>query len=152
MSAASVGLRYYRRHSLRFGEWKREWSELITDRKIIREFRQDGTPMIRSDKTPIPSSPVNRLFAALIRQFASDLPKGERACPKEVSASEWEFNAASGRSGCWLEKTPDRSVDGIGSSQKARARWSLVRRLPDVFDPGFSDKRQDDHAGAAILR
>ena len=42
--------RYYRRHSLQFGEWRREWTELITDRKIIRELRQDGTPMISSTK------------------------------------------------------------------------------------------------------
>jgi hypothetical protein len=84
--------RYYRKHSLQFGEWKRGWTELITDRKIIRELREKSTPMIRSDKTPIPSSSVNRLFAALIRQFASDLPKDERVCPKDVSASDWEFN------------------------------------------------------------
>ena len=84
--------RYYRRHSLQFGEWRREWTELITDPKPIREIRQDGTLISRSKKIPIPSSPVNHLFAALIRQFASNLPKDEGVRPKEVSVSDWEFN------------------------------------------------------------
>ena len=48
--------------------------------------------MDRFDRTPIPSSPVNRLFAALIRQFAGELRKDEFVCPTGVSASDWEFN------------------------------------------------------------
>ena len=44
------GLRYYRMHSVQFGEWRREWSELITDGKIIRELRQQRVPFIRSDQ------------------------------------------------------------------------------------------------------
>jgi len=84
--------RYYRRHSLQFGEWRREWSELITDRKIIQQLRKENTPMVRFDRTPISSSPVNRLFAALIRQLASDLPKDELIFSTDVRASDWEFN------------------------------------------------------------
>ena len=44
-------LRYYWRHKLQFGEWSREWTELITDRKSIRELRQDGTPTVQLKKT-----------------------------------------------------------------------------------------------------
>jgi len=84
--------RYYRRHSQQFGEWKREWKELITDREVIRQLRKDGNLMDQSEQTPIPSSPVNRLFGALIRQLANDLPKDESVRPQEISASDWEFN------------------------------------------------------------
>jgi len=84
--------RYYRKHSLQFGEWRRDWTELITDRKIIRKLREESTPVDRFDRTPIPSSPVNRLFGALIRQFADELRKDGLVCPKDVSASDWEFN------------------------------------------------------------
>lgn len=84
--------RYYRWHSLQLGQWKREWKELITDRNLIRQLRKNGNPVDQSDRTPIPSSPVNRLFGALIRQLASDLPKDEPAYPQDVSASDWEFN------------------------------------------------------------
>jgi len=84
--------RYYRKLSLQFGEWRREWSELITDRKIIQQLRKENTPMVRFDRTPISSSPVNRLFAALIRQLASDLPKDELIFSTDVRASDWEFN------------------------------------------------------------
>jgi len=83
--------RYYRMHSLQFGEWRREWSELITDRKITRELRS-SVPIIRSDKTPVPSSPVNQHFDELIRYFASDVPKSEQALPIGISANDWEFN------------------------------------------------------------
>jgi hypothetical protein len=84
-------LRYYRKHSVRIGEWRRDWSELIIDKKIIRELRRFGGPVIRSEKTPIPSSPVNRLFGALISRFASD-SQGELMRPEEISESDWEFN------------------------------------------------------------
>jgi hypothetical protein len=83
---------YWRRHCVRFGQWKREWSELITDRDVIRQLRQQAVPMIRSEKTPVRSSPINGLFGALIRQFGSDLPKNDIRLPKEVSADDWEFN------------------------------------------------------------
>jgi len=85
-------LRYYRMHSLQFGEWSREWSELITDGKIIRELRRQGVPFIRSDKTPVLSSPVNQLFGKLIRHFGSDVPKSEQMLPVGMSAADWEFN------------------------------------------------------------
>jgi hypothetical protein len=84
-------LRYYRKHSVRIGEWRRDWSELIIDKKIIRELRRKGAPMIRSEKTPIPSSPVNRLFGALIKHFASDLPAGD-VRPYDVTVHDWEYN------------------------------------------------------------
>jgi hypothetical protein len=83
--------RYYRKHSVQIGEWKRDWSELISDKKIISELRRFGWSMIQSEKTPIPSSPVNRLFGALISRFASD-SQGELMRPEEISESDWEFN------------------------------------------------------------
>jgi hypothetical protein len=79
-------------HSVQFGEWGREWSELITDPKVIRDLRRQRAPMIRSNNTPVPSSPVNQLFGELIRYFASDLPKSEHVPPVGVSAHDWEFN------------------------------------------------------------
>lgn len=85
-------LRYYRMHSVQFGEWRWEWSELITDQEIIRELRYQGASIIRSDKTPVLSSPVNQLFGELIRYFASDLPKSGQARPIGISAVDWEFN------------------------------------------------------------
>jgi hypothetical protein len=84
--------RYWRKHSVRFGEWERKWSELITDKKVIRELRRKQVPMTRSNKTPVPSSPVNQLFGELIRYFASDLPKSEHVPPMGISAHDWEFN------------------------------------------------------------
>jgi hypothetical protein len=30
--------RYYRKHCIRFGEWKREWFELVFDKDEIREL------------------------------------------------------------------------------------------------------------------
>jgi len=83
--------RYYRKHCIRFGEWKREWFELVSDKDEIRELRQRDVLMGRSEKTPVRSSPVNRLFGALIQQFASELPKDLRL-PKEVTPEDWEFN------------------------------------------------------------
>jgi hypothetical protein len=83
--------RYYRKHSIQIGEWRREWSELIIDKKIIRELRRNAMPMVRLKKTPIRSSPVNRLFGALIRHFASDLPAGD-VRPYDVTVHDWEYN------------------------------------------------------------
>jgi hypothetical protein len=65
--------------------------DLITDEKIIRELRRKGEAMIRSERTPILSSPVNRLFGELIRHFASDLPAWQRL-PRDVTPSDWEYN------------------------------------------------------------
>jgi len=56
-----------RLRQLRAGAFR---TELITDKKIIRELRRKAAPMVRLKKTPILSSPVNRLFGALIRYFA----------------------------------------------------------------------------------
>ena len=39
--------RYYRKQSIQIGEWRREWSELITDKKVIRELRRVSTPGLR---------------------------------------------------------------------------------------------------------
>jgi hypothetical protein len=83
--------RYYRKQSIQIGEWRREWSELITDKKVIRELRRTSAPMIRLKKTPVPSSPVNRLFGALIRHFASDLPAGD-VRPYDITVRDWEYN------------------------------------------------------------
>jgi hypothetical protein len=83
--------RYYRRHSIQIGEWKRDWSELITDKKLIREIRRQRAAIVESEKIPIPSSPVNRLFAALIRHFASDLPGGN-VRPYDANVHDWEYN------------------------------------------------------------
>jgi hypothetical protein len=83
--------RYYRKHSIQIGEWRREWSELITDRKVIREIRRKAAPMIESKKTPVLSSPVNGLFGALIRHFATDLPAKDGR-PYDVSLLDWEYN------------------------------------------------------------
>lgn len=83
--------RYYRKHSIQIGEWRREWSELITDKKTIRELRRSGEAITRSYKTRIRSSPINRLFGALIRHFASDLPAGD-VRPYGISIQDWEYN------------------------------------------------------------
>jgi hypothetical protein len=73
------GLRYYRMHSVQFGEWR-------------RELRRQCVPIIRTDKTPVLSSSVNQLFGELIRYFGSNVPKSEQALPIGMSASDWEFN------------------------------------------------------------
>jgi hypothetical protein len=83
--------RYYRIRSIQIGEWRRDWSELITDKRIIRGLRRNATPMIRLEKTRVLSSPVNRLFGALIRHFASDLPAGD-VRPYDVTVHDWEYN------------------------------------------------------------
>jgi hypothetical protein len=83
--------RYYRKNSIQIGEWRRDWSELITDKRIIRGLRRNAVPMVRLKKTPILSSPVNRLFGALIRHFASDLPAGD-VRPYDVTVHDWEYN------------------------------------------------------------
>jgi hypothetical protein len=74
--------RYYRKHSVRFGEWKREWSELITDKNLIRELHRQRVPMTRSNKTPIVSTPVNWLFGELIRVFANEVQSRSMCHPK----------------------------------------------------------------------
>jgi hypothetical protein len=89
-------LRYYRRQPTQVGEWWRSRWELITDKKVIRELRRNGVPIARLRKTPISSSPVNRLFGALIRHFASD-SQGEFLLPEDVSESDWEFNVSHAR-------------------------------------------------------
>ena len=86
------GLQYWRKQSIQFGEWKREWKELITDRKTICKLRQDGTAIIRSEKTPVPMSSGNELFAALIKQFAGEIPQDGCIRPECVSEADWEFN------------------------------------------------------------
>ena len=58
---------------------------------MIRQLRRSAAPMIGLKKTPIRSSPVNRLFGALIRYYASDLPGGD-VRPYGISASDWEYN------------------------------------------------------------
>ena len=90
-------LRYYRNHSVRFGEWKREWSELITDKKVIRELDRERVPMTRFNKTPILSSRVNWLFGELIRVFANQVPEPERVPPEGISAADWEYNVRRAR-------------------------------------------------------
>jgi hypothetical protein len=98
-------LRYYRIRSIKIGEWKRDWTELITDKKVIRELRRKTAPMIRLKKTPIPSSPVNRLFGALIRHFASDLPAGD-VRPYDITVHDWEYNLR------WAERLLKRKSAG----------------------------------------
>jgi len=84
--------RYYRRYSICFGEWKREWSELITDKKLIRELHRKRVLMTRSKKTPILSSRVNWLFGELIRVFANEVPQPEHVPPEGINAADWEYN------------------------------------------------------------
>jgi len=90
-------LRYYRNHSVRFGEWNRKWSELITDKKVIRELDRERVPMTRFNKTPILSSRVNWLFGELIRVFANQVPEPERVPPEGISAADWEYNVRRAR-------------------------------------------------------
>ncbi len=144
--------RYYRRHSLQFGEWRREWSELITDRKIIQQLRKESAPMIRSDRTPILSSPVNRLFGALIRQLANDLPKDEMIFYTDVRASDWEFNLRRAQRILAGKNHSTGPWTACRSSEETRARWSHMSRLPHVSDSRISDKRPQNHAGTRILR
>jgi hypothetical protein len=89
--------RYYRRHSVCFGEWKREWSELITDKKVIRELRLQDLPINRSYKTPILSSRINWLFGELIRVFANEVAEPEHLPPEDINEADWEYNVRRAR-------------------------------------------------------
>jgi hypothetical protein len=86
-------LQYYRKRSIRIGEWTRVWWELTRDKKLIRELRRQPPRMIRSNQIAVPLSPVNAMCAALIDRLASDSP-GEFLLPEEVSESDWEFNVS----------------------------------------------------------
>ena len=125
--------RYYRQHSVSFGEWKREWSELITDKEVIQELLRQQVPMSRSYKTPIRSSSVNQLFGALIQQFANDLPKDDLRLPKEVSTEDWEFNLRRARrilerkyAGPWMALEVYRAL-GRGARLCGACRTFLIR-------------------------
>ena len=125
--------RYYRKHSVRFGEWQRDWSELITDKKVIHELLRQQVPMSQAYKTPIRSSSVNQLFGALIQQFASDLPKHDLRLPKEVSAKDWEFNLRRARrilerkdAGPWTALKVYRAL-GRGARLCGSCRTFLIR-------------------------
>jgi hypothetical protein len=97
--------RYYHIRSIQIGEWRRVWSELITEKKLIRELRRQQLNMIRSEKVPVPSSAVNRLFGALIRYYASDLAGGD-VRPYGMSACDWEYNLR------WAERLLKRKSPG----------------------------------------
>jgi hypothetical protein len=86
-------LQYYRKRCLRIGEWSRDWWELITDKKLIRELRRQPSPVLRSNQIAVPLSPVNAMCAALIGRLASD-SQGEFLLPEEVSEWDWEFNVS----------------------------------------------------------
>jgi hypothetical protein len=84
---------YYRRQPSQVGEWWRRKWKLITDKKLIRELRQEPASMMRSNRVEIPLSPVNTMFALLIGRLSSD-PQGEFVLPEDVSESDWEFNVS----------------------------------------------------------
>jgi hypothetical protein len=86
-------LQYYRKRSIRIGEWTRVWWELTRDKKLIRELRRQPPRMIRSNQIAVPLSPVNAMFAALIDRLASD-SQGEFLLPKDGSEWDWEFNVS----------------------------------------------------------
>jgi hypothetical protein len=56
-------------------------------------------------KTPIPSSPVNRTFEALIEHFGSDRPAGD-VRPYDVTMYDWEYNLR------WAERLLKRKSAG----------------------------------------
>jgi len=125
--------RYYRRHSICFGEWKREWSELITDKKLIRELHRKRVLMTRSKKTPILSSRVNWLFGELIRVFANEVPQPEHVPPEGINAADWEYNVRRAwlilerkHAGPWTALEVYRAL-GRGARQCAACRTLLIR-------------------------
>jgi hypothetical protein len=125
--------RYYRKRSIQIGEWRRAWSELITDKNVIRELRRQRSAMIQSKKTPFPSSPVNRLFGALIKQLASDLPKDPPGRPDGISQSDWDLNLSRARrllerksAGPWTASEVYRTL-GRGAHLCGACRTFLIR-------------------------
>jgi hypothetical protein len=113
-------MQYYRKRSIRIGEWRRDWWELITDKKVIRELRRQQPRMIRSNKIAVPLSPVNAMFAALIDRLGSD-SQGEFLLPEEVSESDWEFNV-------WRAKRMlGRKKGLIGPGSRLEVAKKLVR-------------------------
>jgi hypothetical protein len=127
--------RYYRKHSIQFGEWRRDWSEPITDEKVIRELRRQRSPIVRSHGIRSLSSPVNQLFGELIAEFAGDLPERERVPPKGMSVSDWEYNMRRARrilagknhcSGPWTAAEVYRKL-GRGSRLCAACGTFLIR-------------------------
>ena len=63
----------------------------------MRDLRCSLVPLIRSNKTPIPSSPVNWLFGELIRVFANAVTDPERLPPEGINVSDWEYNVRRAR-------------------------------------------------------
>jgi hypothetical protein len=125
--------RYYRKHSVRFGEWKREWSELITDKKVIGDLRREHVPMTRSNRTPILSSRVNWLFGELIHVFANQVPEREHMPADRISAADWEYNVLRARrilerkhAGPWTALEVYYAL-GRGARRCADCRTLLIR-------------------------
>jgi len=83
--------RFYRIHSVQFGKWRQVWSELITDRSMIRDLRKKGHLPIQSSVVPLRSSPVNRLFGDLIATFGEGLLQS-KGSPDYISPRDWEYN------------------------------------------------------------
>lgn len=91
------GVHFYYRRQLRFGQWSRETRELITDRATLRELCKKTEFVEDSEATPVPLSSTNRLFAGLIRVFATEIPDDESSVPEGVSPADWEYNLRRGR-------------------------------------------------------
>ena len=123
---------------------------MFTDKKVIYEPRRKRAPD-RSNKTPIPSSPVNRLFGELLRQFASDLPKPERTPPEGISSTDWN-TTVNGRGVSGRKNVSRVSGRRTGNSEKAHPRLPPMQRLPSVSNPRIPDKWPSDYSGARILR
>ena len=94
--------------------------------------------MVRFDRTPISSSPVNRLFAALIRQLASDLPKDELIFSTDVRASDWEFNLRRAQR-VFAGKNHSTGPWTVSEVAKKLVRGALMPRLPHVSNSRISD-------------
>jgi hypothetical protein len=85
--------RYYLRHEFAFGEW----------RSVVKErIRKPPLPVPVGHATHCRQSPMNRLFDALIVEFAN-LPKTSPR-PAPEFASDWDFNCRRGET--LLKKAP----------------------------------------------
>jgi hypothetical protein len=111
-------LQYYRKRSIQIGEWRRDWWELITDKRLIRELCRQPPPMIRSNQIAVPLSPVNAMSAALIERLASDC-QGEFLLPEDVSESDLEFNVSQAK----------RMLAGKTGLTGPRSRLEIAKKL-----------------------
>ena len=113
---------------------------------------RQGVPIIRSDKTPVLSSPVNQLFGELIRHFGSDVPKSEQMLPVGMSAADWEFNVRRAERVLSGKKHLTDPWTALEVARKLVRGAGLCGACRTFLIRGFRINGRSDHSGAAILR